>query len=108
MRDLIPIRHLALELGNKLGIDKLDTTEICKTTVHKDNQGCLKLAQLEPGRMTPRSKFYAIKYHWFRSHLKPEAIVMKFIKSEEQKADFLTKALGPTTFEGNRKLTMGW
>jgi E3 ubiquitin-protein ligase DOA10 len=40
-----------------------------KTTVHEDNQGALRLANMEPGRQTPRSKFYAIKYHWFRSWL---------------------------------------
>ena len=108
MRDLIPIKHLTLELGKKLGITRLETTGICKTTVHEDNQGCLKLSKLEPGRMTPRSKFYGIKYHWFRSHLKPESIEMHFVKSDLQRADFLTKSLGPTAFEQNRKLTMGW
>jgi hypothetical protein len=40
-----------------------------KTTVHEGNQGALTLARLEPGRTTPRSKFYAIKHHWFRSWL---------------------------------------
>jgi hypothetical protein len=41
-----------------------------KTTVHEDNQGALRLANMEPGRQTPHSKFYGIKYHWFRSWLK--------------------------------------
>ena len=36
-----------------------------KATVHEDNQGTLILANLENGRHTPRSKFYAIKQHWF-------------------------------------------
>jgi hypothetical protein len=31
-----------------------------KTNVHEDNQGALKLANLEPGHHTPRFKFYAI------------------------------------------------
>jgi hypothetical protein len=43
-----------------------DTLLTFKTTVHEDSQGALKLANLVPGRTTPRSKFYAIKYHWFR------------------------------------------
>jgi len=63
MRDLLPIWHLAIEIGGRLGIDSLDTTNICRTTIHEDNQGCLKLSQLDPGRMTPRSEFYVIKYH---------------------------------------------
>ena len=38
-----------------------------KATVHEDNQGALILAKLEPGRHTVRSKFYALRLHWFRS-----------------------------------------
>ena len=32
-----------------------------KATVHEDNQGALKLGNLETGHYTPRSKFYALK-----------------------------------------------
>jgi hypothetical protein len=32
-----------------------------KTTVHEDNQGALRLANMEPGRQTPRSKFYVLE-----------------------------------------------
>jgi hypothetical protein len=53
-----------------------------KSTVHEDNQGALKLANLEPGRQTPRSKFYnAIKYYWFRSWLKPNEIEIQYIET---------------------------
>ena len=34
-----------------------------KATVYEDNMGALILAKLEPGRHTPRSKFYALKLH---------------------------------------------
>jgi hypothetical protein len=79
-----------------------------KTTVHEDNQGALTLAKLEPGRTTPRSKFYAIKNHWFRSWLKPKEIELQYIESKKQKADFLTKSLGMAEFEENRRLSCGW
>jgi hypothetical protein len=79
-----------------------------KTTVHEDNQGALRLANMEPGRQTPRSKFYAIKFHWFRSWLKPKHIEIKYIESQLQKADILTKSLPTETFERNRRLTCGW
>ena len=108
MRDLLPIQHLAVELSKRLGIEKLDTTKICKTVVHEDNQGCLNLSQLDPGRMTPRSKFYAVKYHWFRSHLKPESIIIKYVVSALQRADFLTKGLREPLFSNNQRLTTGW
>jgi hypothetical protein len=79
-----------------------------KTTVHEDNQGALRLARMEPGRNTPRSKFYAIKHHWFRSWLKPKEIELEYIESKKQKADILTKSLGFIDFEANRMLSCGW
>ena len=79
-----------------------------KTTVHEDNQGALILANLEPGRHTTRSKFYALKLHWFRSWTQADHIAIQFIDTLHQKADFLTKALSPGPFQLNRKLTMGW
>ena len=66
--------------------------------MHEDNQGALALAKLEPGRNTPRSKFYALKYHWFRSWLKPKSIELQYIDTKEQKADMFTKSLGTPEF----------
>ena len=79
-----------------------------KATIHEDNQGALILANLEDGRFTPRSKFYAIKLHWFRSWLKPKEIEVQFIGTLLQRADFLTKPLSPITFQRNLSLSMGW
>ena len=79
-----------------------------KTTVHEDNQGALALAKLEPGRTTPRSKFYALKYHWFRSWLKPKEIELQYIDTKEQKANIFTKSLATQDFLHDRKLTCGW
>ena len=50
-----------------------------KATVHEENQGSVILAQLEAGRHTPRSKFYAQKLHWFRLWLKLKQIKIQFI-----------------------------
>ena len=79
-----------------------------RATVHEDNQPALTLAKLEPGRDTPRSKFYAVKLHWFRSWLKPNKIELKFCPSDLQKADFLTKHLPHKKFAEHRKMVMGW
>ena len=57
------------------------------TTVHKDNNGALHLANMEPGRMTPRSKHYGVKYHWFRSKLDPNNICVVKIDTKLQQAD---------------------
>ena len=108
MRDLLPLKHNVETIGKALGQNETKIVDICKTVIHEDNTGCLKLAQMEPGRMTPRSKHYGIKYHWFRSHLIPEQTQMKETKSELQRADFLTKSLRRVAFKENRKLSMGW
>jgi hypothetical protein len=52
--------------------------------IHEDNVGALALGKLEPRRMTPRSKHYAIQYHWFREHLGPRKIHLVKMSSEKQ------------------------
>jgi hypothetical protein len=79
-----------------------------KTTVWEDNNGALMLTNLEAGRMTPRSKHYAVKYHWFRSHLNPNSVEVKKIETDKQKADIFTKGLRVEKFRIIRKLLCGW
>jgi histone deacetylase 1/2 len=107
MRDVIPLRRLTKDIIQGLGGDDVKMTHV-KTTVHEDNHGCLRLGTMEPGRMTPRSKHYGIKYHWFRGKLKPNETEMAPVSSALQRADFLTKSLRRTMFEANRRLTCGW
>ena len=74
----------------------------------RDNAGALTLAKLEALRMTPRSKHYGLKYHWFRSKLKEYNITLLKIASENQLADILTKSLTREKFRDMRKQLMGW
>lgn len=76
--------------------------------IHEDNAAALKLAGLEPGRMTPRSKHYAIKYHWFRSQIKPRHIQIRKVESNNNIGDIMTKGLGKTKFTYLRRKMMGW
>jgi hypothetical protein len=111
MRDLIPLQHLLRAIIRGLGhhdIKKTTFHKTLRTTVHEDNTGALKLATMEPGRMTPRSKHYGIKYHWFREKLKPNEIEIVHVGTGKQRADFLTKSLRVSKYEENRKLTCGW
>ena len=78
------------------------------STVWEDNAGALRLVELEPPQITPRSKHYAIKYHWFREKLSIYKIKLQKISSEYQLADMLTKALGKLKLQFLRKLFMGW
>ena len=70
--------------------------------------GALILAKLEPGCHTPRSKFYALKLHWFHSWLLLKLINVVFVSTHEQKSDYLTKALNAVKFAENRSSSMGW
>ena len=58
--------------------------------------------------MTPRSKYYAIKYHWFCTQLKPNGIVLKSIASSLKLVDIFTKGLRRILFEANRSKSMRW
>ena len=107
MKSVIPLLELLRVVGKGVGMSEEQRTKF-KTTVWEDNMGALTLANMEPGQMTPRSKFYAIKYHWFRSHLKPNKISVEKISTDSQRADILTKGLTQATFENIRKLLCGW
>ena len=107
LRAAIPLLDVTKSINDGL---KFTATRLLtfKATVHEDNMGALRLAKLEPGQHTPRSKFYALKLHWFRSWLKPREIEIIHCPTADQKADYLTKPLGPTLFEACRFLSMGW
>jgi hypothetical protein len=107
MRDVLPLKHLVKAVSKGVGMEPTDLATI-KTTVWEDNNGALTLAKMEPGRTTPRSKHFAVRYHWFRSHLKPNSIEIERIDSKRQRGDLFTKALRPTDFENIRKQLMGW
>ena len=76
--------------------------------IHEDNAGALTLAKLEYPRMTPRTKWYAIKYHWFRTQLEPNGIELMKIDTKIQKGDLFTKSFRRDRFEELRKLVQGW
>lgn len=105
MRELLPFRNVVTTIARATGIEEVVST--FKTTVHEDNAGCLTLANMEPGRITARTKHYAIRTHWFRSHLS-DSIKIQKIGTEVQKADILTKPLSRRRFEDVRFLLSGW
>jgi hypothetical protein len=107
MRSVLPLQRLFKATAFGLGLTKEQSTTF-KTSVWEDNQGAHSLANMEPGRMTPRSKHYAIKFHWFRSHLKPNKVEVNKIDTHAQKADILTKGLRTDKFQSIRKLLCGW
>ena len=106
MRDLLPMRALLQEISSKLGLGVLKTS-LVKSTVFEDNQGCLSLVNVP--KMSPRNKYLALKYHFFRSQIgESKGIVAKYISTKEQKADIFTKGLPEGQFQVIRKLLIGW
>ena len=106
MREVLPCRDLIRTLAKACGLDHALKT-LFRTTIWEDNTGALTLANLDPGQMTPRSKFYDSKVYWFRSHLGPDMKVEK-VDTTDQLADLFTKPLPRETFEFLRKKLMGW
>lgn len=80
-KDLFFIIDKTIELGSKLGLPVNNKT---KFYVHipEDNVGALTLGRLEPQRMMPRSKHYAVKNHWFHKQIAPRNVELHKIASK--------------------------
>ena len=107
LREVLPIRNSVHAVAEGLHIDSDCLTEF-RTTVWEDNNGALTLANLDPGQNTTRSKFFDVKYHWFRSMLKPNAITVVKVDTKDQIADLFTKPLKEEPFTFLRKKMIGW
>ena len=106
MRDVLPLRNLIMTVAKAMGIPE-EHLSTFKVTCWEDNESARILANLDPGRNTPRSKFYDVKVHWFRSHLNDQVRVER-IETKEQLADIFTKPLPVETFQYLRKKILGW
>ena len=108
-KDLVPVTAIVKELSRAVGFSDSVASNL-HIKVHEDNVGALTLANLEPRRMTPRSKHYAIKYHWFREYVANPVNKVSIVKidSKNQLGDMFTKGLTTVTFEYLRRLLMGW
>ena len=106
MRELLPMRTLLQEISDKLNLT-LVKQSLVKSTVFEDNQGCLCLVNVP--KMSPRNKYLALKYHFFRSHIgEDKGVIARYTRSSEQRADCFTKGLPTAQFEHIRKLLIGW
>ena len=93
-KDLVPLVAVIRELSAAVGLNASFNSNIhCK--VHEDNVGALTLACLEPHRMTPHSKHYVIKYHWFREKVADlsQHITLIKIDTKNQLSGLFTKGL---------------
>ena len=102
MRTVIPIRETMLELINNVDMvdDKGGTPfgtrselKLFKTRVYEDNSAALSLAMNQ--KVTSRTKHWAVKFHFFWSHLKDKDKNMEYLKvaMKEQRVDHINKGL---------------
>ena len=106
MRELVPITHTLEHICTIFHIPR--DPAIKAVQVWEDNEGTLKLATGPIEKVTPHSKHFAIKYHWFREKLTDLSISIRHITTDKQKADIMTKGLVGKEFESKRYLLMGW
>ena len=90
-----------------MDLDSVTQTSLVRSTVFDDSTGCLSLVNVP--KMSPRNKYLALKYHFFRSNIgEDKGIVAKYINTKQQLADIFTKSMPVDGFRTIRKLLMGW
>ena len=68
---------------------------------------------IDCGKITPQSKFFAVKLHFFREHVKTDSnpdgkIHIQKIETVNQLADIMTKGLVEAKFVSLQDWLMGW
>lgn len=102
----MPTQNILDDLCKVLSIERDKATKL--VIVHEDNEPAIKLANSPLPKITPQSKHFAVKYHWFREKLDEMNVVIQYIKTNFQKVDSFTKGLTKVEFKTKRKLLMGW
>lgn len=81
-------------------LESLLLKTVSPIVVYEDNQSAIKIAStLE----TKRSKHIDVRYHFIRNYIFDQTIELRYIKTSEQCADMLTKALPVVKFEYHRQ-----
>jgi hypothetical protein len=105
LKTLLPLRRLLIEVVSTLPNSSLLLPTI-RARAFEDNQGAYYLAVNK--RITNRTKYFLVKYHWFWGHHNNEEFVVYKIETQEQLADYFTKGLSKESFERNRFGVQGW
>ena len=108
LRVLLPMQELLNEIITHVDVPPefhvVDST--IRATVFEDNNSALQLATTH--RVTNRTRYYAVKWHWFWDAVRTGKVKVAAIDTAEQDADYLTKGLVQEPFESNRRSNQGW
>ena len=110
MRELLPLKRLVHTVAKVVTGNENEKVTVL-SDVFEDNNGALTVATLP--RITPQSKFFAVKLHFFKEHVKTESnpngsIHIQKIETDRQIADIFTKDLVEAKFVPLRDKLMGW
>jgi hypothetical protein len=106
LKTLLPLKRLLIEVVSGLQVFPETHLPTIIARAFEDNQGAYYLATNK--RITNRTKYFLVKYHWFWSqHEHGEFTIFK-IGTQEQLADYFTKGLPRESFERNRLSVQGW
>ena len=113
MRTVLPLRELLSEIIQSIDVPshlQISASSI-SSTVFEDNSSALNLAVNQ--HVTSRTRHYAVKYHFFWSHVKTDSnpegeICIEKIGTDKQQADYATKGMPKDGFVNCRQLNQGW
>lgn len=75
------------------------------TIIYEDNQGCIALS--ENPVMHKRTKHIDVRHHFIRERLESGDIALRYVATQNQLADLLTKPLNRDVFQRLRSIAMG-
>ena len=105
LKTFLPLKRLIEEMVKEIEHTPLEDATV-RATVFEDNQGAFYLATNH--RITNRTKYFLTKWHWFWQQYDDGNFKIEKCPTDEQRADFLTKALPREKFEANRLAVLGW
>ena len=105
LKVLIPFKRHVSELAEALETDGVLLSTI-RARAFEDNAGALILAKDQ--RLTARTKYVLVKWHWFWSITLQPSDFELHNESAKQRADYFTKPLPLQAFEHNRFVVQGW
>jgi len=105
LKTVLPIQNIVHEHVASLSLPQsLDTT--VHSRVFEDNNAALQLANEQ--RLTNRTRYYHVKWHWFWAHVRNKDFMILRIATNLQRGDIFTKPLPKEPFEKIRFLNQGW
>ena len=105
LREVLPLMRLVTELA-LAGFHLNTSTPKVHCKVFEDNSGALEMAKIHKYR--PRTKHLNVRLHHFRDYVERKELSIHAINTNDQPADYLTKALNETTLQKHRYQIMGW